>query len=131
MWEIYCVPLWQIFETMSSYMKAVYLEMQQSPDLVITINLCVSLWFMCLLQHNGCSLTQMGGPGGIVRVPLTLELGLTITKSQRCYTCSVFPVSPGKDTAYAGFTRLTFLMSSPQLRPSLSNTFSGGPSWEG
>lgn len=73
--NLLCVPLWQMFETMSSYMKAVYLEMQQSPDLVITINLYVSLCFMCLLQHNGYSLTQMGGPGGTVclGVLLTLE----------------------------------------------------------
>lgn len=73
--NLLCVPLWQMFETMSSYTKPVYLEIQQCPDLVITVNLCVSLWFMCLLQHNRYSLTQMGGPGGIVclGVLLTLE----------------------------------------------------------
>lgn len=60
--NLLCVALWQMFETVSSYTKAVYLDIQQGLDLVIIVNLCVRLWFMCLLQHNRYSLTQMGDP---------------------------------------------------------------------
>lgn len=103
--------------------------MQQSPDLAITINLCVSLCFMCLLQHNGCC-----HPDGRPRrhCVSTSPLNPGTSLNHRDAISARSPLSILKSRSMCWSPGLAFPLPSPHSRPSLPNTFSDGPirSWQ-